>query len=190
MNFESSNPISGFTVKLICACDLSPEEQDKIKEAVMIMAMELGSEEFKQFCLNFSYSATYRVSPWWKVWDRQYKTFTYRQFNWNNGKSRERIYKQIMSGAEVLSPVADSTANITLVIDNRNKRGVLGYTYPNSVKQWIYRWFLKSSPRDIAGNLAHEWMHKLGYDHAFRYHYTRQFTVPYAVGYYISKGEK
>jgi hypothetical protein len=38
------------------------------------------------------------------------------------------------------------------------------------------------SATDVAGNLAHEWMHQLGFEHAWRHEPGREHTVPYAIG--------
>jgi hypothetical protein len=35
---------------------------------------------------------------------------------------------------------------------------------------------------DIAGTLAHEWMHLLGFTHSFRDSSLRSLSVPYAIG--------
>jgi hypothetical protein len=35
---------------------------------------------------------------------------------------------------------------------------------------------------DGCGNLFHEWLHKLGFAHAKKWSYSRDFSVPYAVG--------
>jgi uncharacterized protein YjaZ len=91
-----------------------------------------------------------------------------------------------MAGKEVLREAKNYQADIVLRIDRRRRRGVLGYTYPSSIKQWIYSWFLKSDFKSVAGNLAHEWCHKMGYKHAYKYNSTRHHTVPYAVGDYVA----
>ena len=44
------------------------------------------------------------------------------------------------------------------------------------------RFFDNFTPAEIAGNLAHEWMHKIGFDHDFNSTSRRPYSVPYAVG--------
>lgn len=163
--------------------DVRDDEALKLKQAVRHSSQALSSDLFKQFCLNYEYSyRSCRGALWWK----RCQTNRVQDFNWNSGLTREQIYNKIMTGSETLSPEVDGTADIILRVDRRNKRGVLGYTYPNSTRQWIYANFLaEASYKDVAGNLAHEWAHKLGFGHAFKYHYTRQFTIPYAVGYFV-----
>ncbi len=50
---------------------------------------------------------------------------------------------------------------------------------------WLNRKYLRDPEwrvADIAGTLAHEWMHLLGFTHAYRETSLRSFSVPYAIG--------
>jgi hypothetical protein len=181
--------MNNFTVDLVIEGFFTPDEELKIRQAVRHITLVVSSEEFKNYCLNFSYSQQVCTG---KLWWRNCTTQVINNFNWNftptkRNKTNLEIYNHIISGKEVLNPVIDNTANIVLRIDRRRSRGVIGYTYPNTVTQWVYSWFLTSSYKEIAGNIFHEWCHKLGYDHAFRYAWDREFTVPYALGYYVAR---
>lgn len=170
------------SLNLVVESSLSDAEKLILQKAARHIVSVMNSREFAEFVLNYRYS--YRACRgilWWKrCWTNKVDGF-----NWNDSLNNMQIYNKLMTGSEELRPEADNEIDINLVIDRRNKRGVLGYTYPNSIKQWIYSWFLNSDYKAVAGNLVHEWCHKMGFNHAFKYHYTRQFTVPYAVGYYI-----
>jgi hypothetical protein len=171
------------TVELTIDGYFTDSEEVKVRDAVRHMAIALNSDEFKDFVLNFSWEQTVCTgSLWWKTC---YKKIVPR-FNWNDGLTNRQVYDRIISGNETLNPGNDNTANVVLRIDRRRSRGIIGYTYPNTVTQWVYSWFLNSSYREVSGNLSHEWTHKLGFDHAFRYSWDRQFTVPYAIGYFVS----
>lgn len=164
--------------------DLTAEENRKVNEAVQIAERVLNSDEFRIWCINHSYEkVTVTGKLWWK---RTYKQKVYGFHDTN--MTGKQVYDEIMAGKEVLDPVEDQEADIFLAVD-RNKR-VIGYTYPNTKWQWVYSWVLDSwGPKDIAGNLIHEWCHKLGYSHEYNYTQNRQHSVPYAVGYYVaSKG--
>jgi hypothetical protein len=171
------------SLNLSIESSLTPNEKEKLELAANHIVDCINSDEFKDWCLGFNYSYTDCTgSLWWKKCQK----VIVNHFNWNDGLSNEQVYNKLMSGSEHLSPNADAEMDITLVIDRRNKRGVLGYTYPNSYKQWIYSWFLSSSSyRDVAGNIFHEYCHKLGFDHAYKFHTTRQYTIPYACGYLV-----
>lgn len=95
-----------------------------------------------------------------------------------------QVFETIMSGAEKLSPEIDGEADISVTLDARDAGSVIGYTYPNTRMQWIYASFFgRATPADIAGNLAHEYCHKIGFEHEFNFTSLRQYTVPYAIGY-------
>ena len=101
--------------------------------------------------------------------------------------SKEEIYMHLMAGEETLSEDGeDGEADIFMELDRRSSRNVLGYTYSNTTKQWIYNsFFTNGDDWDIAGNIVHEWVHKMGYGHAYKRTATRQYSVPYAVGYFV-----
>lgn len=170
------------------ANNFSPEDISKLTSAAIHMTEALGSEQFKQFMLEYFYdevSCTGRL--WWE------KCTHVRRMNmrFNKGETQKQIYDHLMSGRETLRPDVDSEADITLHLDKRNRRGVLGYTYANSTSQWIYNWFFtEGTLEDVAGNIGHEWVHKMGYGHEQNYNSLRQHTVPYAVGYFIKHFKK
>lgn len=60
---------------------------------------------------------------------------------------------------------------------------VVGYTNPGSPRIYLNRYYFNSFElADIAANLAHEWMHKLGFGHDYKPTARRPQSVPYAVG--------
>lgn len=99
---------------------------------------------------------------------------------WKN-KTNEEIYNHFMSGAEVLSPEIDFEADIDLTVFNPKPfQGTVGYTYADTVRQWINRkffWGLKIW--GVQGNIAHEWGHKLGFGHDYKSTARRPFSVCY-----------
>lgn len=140
----------------------------------------LNSQYFKTWCLNHTYKKKVKTG-WFKS-----KMVEVKGFHKNNGLSNQEIYDLIMEGRERLQPDTVGHINAIIKIDDRNKKGVLGYTYANSIPQYIYNWFFKSGTFfDVAGNVIHEWMHKLGFTHEFRFNSLRQYTVPYSVGYFV-----
>ena len=175
--------INGFIVNLEVETKLKEHERTILYSAVRHMASRLGSTDFNYFCNIFSYEKKITTGKWW--WKKTTATCV-NNFKKPNGRTRKQIYSHLMNGAETLSPTPNRQADITLRVDRRNKKNVLGYTYANSPKQWVYSWLLKTDYKRVAGNLAHEWVHKMGYGHAYRWNNTRQYTVPYAVGDYVA----
>lgn len=101
-------------------------------------------------------------------------------------KSGKDVLTILKAGAESLSPSPDQEMDASIALGTGSQ--AIGYTYPNSRWQWINKWFLdltSTKPADIAGNIAHEYAHKLGFDHAYNFHSKRQYTVPYAIGYLV-----
>jgi len=163
---------------------LTEKEKYLCNQAVAIAEQRLNSEEFRDFILTHSYiRKTYTGKLWWKK-EHAERIFSFESCEY----TRAQIYQSIMDGREVLSPELDNEADIFLKVDPRSSRSVIGYTYPNTNWQWIYRKVLNSwGPKDVAGNLVHEWCHKLGFGHTYDYTVNRQYSVPYAVGYFVSK---
>ena len=172
-----------FTVKLETN-GLTDFELDKVKRAADKMEAVFNSPEFKFWVINFSYDVVKtKGALWWKRSKYEHKPC----FEDCNNLTNFQVFTKLMSGSESLDPTADETGNIFLTVDRRNKRGVIGYTYPTTKWQTIYGWVLKEYSIDfIAGNLAHEYCHKAGFSHAYYNTPTRQYSIPYAVGAYVA----
>ena len=183
--YTIQNSFKGFTVKLTVETALTRDEELMLQRAVYHAAKKLGSGEFTNFCKSYFYTYKVKTSGFW-FWAK-YTTRTEHNFKHSLGRTSEEVYHHLMEAREALGYGTDRVADITLVVDRRNKRSVVGYTYPNSVKQWVYSWVLRTNYKRVAGNLVHEWCHKMGYDHAFRYNSTRKHSVPYAVGDFVAE---
>ena len=97
--------------------------------------------------------------------------------NW----TRTKLFDYMMTGAEVLNPVTDNTANIA-VKAYYTFRGVIGYTKHNIKHMYLNVKFMGRPRHKIAATLMHEWGHKLGFGHDFRRTYRRQFSICYQLG--------
>jgi len=167
--------------------DLTKGEQYLIDRAAKHFQECFNSVEFRQFVLNFKFESTYKTGFWPF---RRCVEFKDNRFHYTDISNRA-VYKILMSGKEILDGKIDQTANIYLKIDRGFTRNVVGYTYANTKWQWLYKWVLDSwDYKDIAGNLAHEWSHKAGFDHEYNYTYLREYSVPYAVGTFVSDWKK
>lgn len=103
----------------------------------------------------------------------------------NNGKTNQQIYEMIMTGAENLSPDEDHEMDIFVVPYYANTSTV-GYTNESTPKTWInLKFFNQYNYSEIACNIFHEWLHKIGFDHDKRYSLARNSSVPYALGYLV-----
>ena len=162
------------------------KETVKMCHAALHLHRVLNSVEFKEFVLNFKH---YKIVTTGRLWWKKKRKVEIEGFHFHRAidkMSNQEVYNLIMDGRETLQPTTAKVANIRIKLDKRNKRGVLGYTYANSMYQWIYNWFFRSGDTgDVAGNTGHEWFHKLGFGHTYRYNFLRQFSVNYALGYFI-----
>lgn len=154
-----------FKVKLTTK-NFNSDQQKKIEAAAKIVEECFNSDYFRAAVLN--------------------KMTLGKPFFHYTNDSRDTVYKKLMAGAEVLDQTEDFEADIFVELDNSFSWSAIGYTYPNTKWQWIYNRFFKgASIEAIAGNLAHEWCHKIGYEHEFKYTRLREHSVPYWVGNFV-----
>jgi hypothetical protein len=95
---------------------------------------------------------------------------------------RELIQTNGKTNAEVLEHI--TSANVTIQVEMyRSLIGrVHGYTYPNSSTIWMNRKYHDSwNACTVGSNLAHEFSHKIGYDHDYKATARRPNSVPYAI---------
>ena len=141
--------------------NFSPKRLAKLSTAAALLGEVLSSDEFARAVMAM-------------------------QFADDSGKTNEQILTCIRAGAETLDPEADGEVDLYLSLYWApwwKKYSVVGYTYGNVRKIWCNGyWFDRMTPAEIAGNLAHEWTHKLGFEHDFRSTARRPRSVPYAVG--------
>ena len=146
-----------------------PEDQvSKVQKAVELIKKVVASEEFKQRILSHSYQGE--------------KTYVD-----NKGYTNEQIYQMILDGSETLMPGKNGRMDVELELYQQSTN-TIGYTYPNTMRIWVNtKYFNKYSPVQVADNLFHEWMHKLGFEHEIKYSKKRNYSVPYAIGYLVEE---
>ncbi len=141
-------------------------EEEKMAKAVEIVKLVVATREFRSRVLNHTYNGR-------------------RTFVDNGGRTNNEIYQMILDGAERLRPAKNNRidAEIELYYQATN---VVGYTYASSPRIWINRkYFATYTPAGVAHNLFHEWLHKLGFTHAASWSVSRDYSVPYAIGYIV-----
>ena len=153
--------------------NFSEQDLQKLQKAVVILERVINGEELKNEILHFEYKGDH-------------------SFHQNNGLSNIEIFKLLMTGAELLKPEVDHTMDfdLTLYKSFNPWSKVKGYTTPDSMRIYLNtRFYRRNSwtPIDIAANLAHEWTHKMGFEHDYYDNEDRPFTVPYAIGSLISE---
>ncbi len=154
-------------VNLMSLTDFTPAEKDKMYQAAEVLERVMNSDEFRQAVVNFTYEGK-------------------KQFVNNKGLTNEQIYETIRRGSEVLIGKDDETMDYDLTLYTPpfwKKRTVVGYTYSNTLRIWVNRYYFTDfTLAEVAANLAHEWCHKIGFEHDFQRTASRPNSVPYAVG--------
>lgn len=139
------------------------EQEEKMLDALERLKLAVNSIRFEELVIAHSYQG-----------EQVYID--------NNGLSNTEVYQVIMDGAETLTPELDNEIDLVVNLYYSNNSTV-GYTYENSKEIWINQKFFDiNSQAQIAGNILHEWTHKLGFKHDFYSTNTRNYSVPYAVG--------
>lgn len=134
----------------------SPAQAEKHNEACRLTQEVINTVEFRMMVISRVYTST--------------------------NKSGLEIYQHIMTGSEVLTPEIDNEIDVDVELYEKNNSTV-GYTYGNTIKTWLNNKFFKTFDHGgVAGNLVHEWLHKLGYDHSSA---NDLDSVPYAVGFIV-----
>jgi hypothetical protein len=150
------------TVRGMEISGFSGESLDKLQNAFAVLEVVMNSEEFKERVLNFK------------------NTQDERAFASNKGLTNEEIYELIMEGREDLQPDTSGEMNFFLKLYNKPWSRVVGYTTPDTNLINInWKFFKNFGPHQVAGNLAHEWLHKMGYGHRSAREHD---SVPYAIG--------
>lgn len=140
------------------------DQEEKIHQAFDAIKKVIASDEFKARVLGKTYKGK-------------------KQYVDNNGLTNAQIYKKLLEGSEKLNPGKNNTMDLHLesYFESAN---VIGYTMPSILTIYMNRRYLNTfAANQVAMNLTHEWLHKLGFKHAAKMNAARPHSVPYAIGY-------
>jgi hypothetical protein len=159
--YPIKNPEKVFTVK-IKATNYSVKQQAKLDKAMAAITKVANSPEWKNRVVNNTYNKK-AVS-----------------FDSNNGLSNTQIFDKLFAGAEALIPAVNYQMDLTVTMYYKGN-SVVGFTTPSSmIVNTNSKFHDQFDACEIAGNLYHEWTHKMGFDHASAKSYN---SVPYSLGY-------
>jgi hypothetical protein len=165
-------------VDLDALSGFSSADKTKIDQAAQAMSEALSSEDFRQAVLSFTYDGKQQFSNN-QLANAAGDTVA-------TGMSNQQIYDTMMASRETYLNNTDETAHINLTLYTPSfykKWNVVGYGYPGQPQifmNWYY--FNSYDIAQVAANIAHEWTHKLGFDHDYNRTARRPYSVPYGVG--------
>jgi hypothetical protein len=141
------------------------QSSEKVDVAFAVLEKVVNSEEFKNRILNFV--------------NDQGKT----EFASNKGLTNTQIYRIFMDGRETLQQNTPGEMNYYLSLYYKRYSKVIGWTNGNiNTININWKYFKGFKPSDVAGNFAHEWTHKIGFDHKSA---SEHDSAPYAIGYIV-----
>lgn len=150
----------------ITKINMDAAQERKLLAAAELIKKVITSEDFKERVLNYAHNGI-------------------NAFVDNKGLSNSQIYQIIMDGAETLLPEKNHRMDVEVELFHE-KNITIGYTYPNTRRIWMNtKYFNQYTPLQVADNLMHEWIHKLGFDHEVKWNKHREHSVPYAIGYIV-----
>ncbi len=141
----------------------SSTQRDKIDRAEQKVREIVRSEAFKDRVINFTYNGAKRFVD-------------------NGGLTNTQIYYKILNGAERLLPAQDNEMDLKIKTYYQASSTV-GFTSSSSMYINMNTKFLNSyTVPETSKTMMHEWLHKLGFNHAVYYSTGRDYSVPYGVG--------
>ncbi|HXH73520.1 MAG TPA: hypothetical protein VNJ08_01045 [Bacteriovoracaceae bacterium] len=138
-------------------------QKSKIYSAEQKIRDVIASESFRTKVLNHTYGGAKRFVD-------------------SGGLTNSQIYYKILHGIERLNGIDDNEMDLKIKTYYESSNTV-GYTSSSSSYINMNTKFLNQyTSNQVARNMTHEWLHKLGFHHAVNYSYSRDFSVPYAIG--------
>lgn len=143
----------------------------KYARAMCVLKKVVATDSFKNKVVN--YDSPYTVNMFY-----------------DSTNTPANIYKHILDGNEVLQPTKDNELDVEVQF-YYEASSVVGYTSSGTKRIYVNTKFFDTyTPSNVAGNLMHEWLHKLGYKHSAAFTVMREYSVPYAIGYMVRDSGK
>lgn len=144
-------------------------KENKIDSAIDVIREVIASPEFRSGILKHKFNGR-------------------KAFSHSVGLTNNQIYHKILAGAERLKPLRNNTMDMEISFFTNHESKTIGYTRPDTRRVWINtKYFNRFSKEEVAANLVHEWLHKLGFCHDATKTKSRKYSVPYAVGNMVKK---
>lgn len=156
----------------VTALNASDSQKAKIVAAAGHIKRVVGSKEFKDAVLNFTYNGA--------------KTFYY--YSGSTKYSNDQVYQMILDGSEYdWNPGDNNTLDLKVSLYYNGWTSTVGYYSGGSTIYQNTKFFNGYDSTGVAHNMFHEWTHMLGFSHTSGYTSARDSSVPYALGYIMEK---
>lgn len=166
---EPVSPLAKSWEAQVYFANFNPTQEAKVEEALSLMKKVLSSKEFRERVVTYTYQGK----------------DTYID---NAGMNNWQIYQLILNGAERMGNTSKNNCLDVELELYTEATTTIGYTFPHTTRIWMNtKYFDRYTPVQVAGNLMHEWMHKLGFNHATTWSKSRDSSVPYAIGYLMEE---
>jgi hypothetical protein len=143
--------------------NMTSTQEAKIQKAEYKIQKVIASEAFRTKVLNHTYNGV-------------------KKFVDNGGLTNSQIYTKILEGMENFKQTKNNTMDLNIKVYYENSSTV-GYTSTSSSYiNMNTKFFNTYTSNQVARNMTHEWLHKLGFHHAVSYSTSRNYSVPYAIG--------
>lgn len=147
-------------VKLLDLKGADARDEDRISRALTIVEEAVNSEEFRATILNTKFTQTNLSSP--------------------------QVLAKILDAVENFTGGEKHTIDLFLHM-YEERSSTVGYTSPSDKYLHMNRYFHANyTPEETAGNIFHEWLHKIGFNHSKYNNSQRPHSVPYKLGYLLS----
>ena len=90
--------------------------------------------------------------------------------------------EKVEQAFSVLEKVVNSEEFKSRVLNFVNTQGKTEFASNKGLTNINWKFFKSFKPSDVAGNFAHEWTHKIGFDHKSA---AEHDSAPYAIGYIV-----
>ncbi|HXH32666.1 MAG TPA: hypothetical protein VNJ01_17845 [Bacteriovoracaceae bacterium] len=150
----------------------SSEDETRIEKALELLDAVVNSDDFQQRILTMSYVV---------------KKKTYQGFS-QTSHTKESVLQNILEAKENFR--GGTTGVIDLFMDMyQEENSTIGWTAPTDRFFHMNRFHHQDySPARTAGNILHEWLHKIDYDHEGKSDNPfREHSVPYKLGYTMAE---
>ena len=153
---------------------LNATREDKMEQALRIFEKIMNDPAFQKELLSSKFKFDVIGDP-------------------NARFTTKQVVDKIYAGREWYKDTANNTADINWEVKPKKRpyftEPEIGIEPQQDSTIYTYTWFFDKSDNlpDLVGQVAHEWLLKLGFEHAFKRHRLIERTVPFIFGNLVTK---